>query len=261
MATRILEFFRGLYAQQQTSSERNKSVYVLALSLLFLVVFSVLFMLAQFCSKCRRNNKYFASALYSSTNCTEISVKSIRYNFLKAKMLRFRDPQQLLASKVVEDQPKLWTQKDFVLFLVPWFKPSGLAINQDVYQNECLKKILIPFLQKHHADGQYVFWPDKASSHYAKKTQSFLNTHSIPFVPKNHNPTNLPQCRPIEDFFGVLSSLVYKNNWRATNCKQLIGRIKRCIRKVDMKAVQRSCSDIKRKLRRTSDYGPFSNVH
>ena len=143
----------------------------------------------------------------------------------------------------------------------PWFKPSGLAINQDVYQNECLKKILIPFLQKHHADGQYVFWPDKASSHYAKKTQSFLNTHLIPFVPKNHNPTNLPQCRPIEDFFGVLSSLVYKNNWRATNCKQLIGRIKRCIRKVDMKTVQRSCSDIKRKLRRTSDYGPFSNVH
>ena len=48
MATKILEFFRGLYAQQQTSSERNKSVYVLALSLLFLLIFSVLFMLAHF---------------------------------------------------------------------------------------------------------------------------------------------------------------------------------------------------------------------
>lgn len=143
----------------------------------------------------------------------------------------------------------------------PWFKPSGLAINQEVYQNQCLKKILIPFIEKYHADGNYVFWPDKASSHYAKKTQTFLERQKIPYVPKNRNPTNLPQCRPIEDFFGYLSSMVYKNNWRAKNLKQLINRIKRCIRHVDIKAVQRSCSNIMTLLRRTADNGPYSNVH
>ncbi len=28
---------------------------------------------------------------------------------------------------------------------------------------------------------------------------------------------NLPQCRPIEDFFGQLSSIVYKDGWTAKN--------------------------------------------
>ena len=80
---------------------------------------------------------------------------------------------------------------------MPWFKQSGLAINQQVYQEECLEKILLPFLKEHHADGKYVFWPDKASSHYAKKTQEYLEQKKIPYVPKERNPTNffrLPQC-------------------------------------------------------------------
>ena len=143
----------------------------------------------------------------------------------------------------------------------PWFKPSGLAINQEVYQRECLQKILIPFLKQHHSDGKYVFWPDKASSHYAKKTLTFLESQNIPYVPKDRNPTNLPQCRPIEDFFGLLSSMVYKDNWKAKNTKQLTNRIKSCIRKIDVAAVQRSCSSITTKLRRTADHGPYANIH
>lgn len=143
----------------------------------------------------------------------------------------------------------------------PWFKPSGLAINQEVYQRECLQKILIPFLRKHHSNGEYVFWPDKASSHYANKTLMFLESRNIPYVPKDRNPTNLPQCRPIEDFFGLLSSMVYKNNWKAKDTKQLTNRIKSCIRKIDKTLVQRSCSSIMTKLRRTADQGPYSNIH
>ncbi|XP_055625397.1 uncharacterized protein LOC129768048 isoform X1 [Toxorhynchites rutilus septentrionalis] len=143
----------------------------------------------------------------------------------------------------------------------PWFKPSGLAINQQIYREECLDKILLPFLNEHHADGKYVFWPDKASSHYAKKTLAYLEEKKIPFVPKDRNPTNLPQCRPIEDFFGSLSALVYKNNWRAKDTKQLTTRIRNCIRKMDVSAVQRSCESIATKLRRTAGHGPYSNIH
>ena len=39
----------------------------------------------------------------------------------------------------------------------PWFKPSNLAINQQVYQEECLEKILLSCLKEHHTDGKYVF--------------------------------------------------------------------------------------------------------
>ncbi|KAJ3661692.1 hypothetical protein Zmor_006079 [Zophobas morio] len=95
----------------------------------------------------------------------------------------------------------------------PFFKESGLAVNQEVYKNQCLAKILVPFINKYHSDDNYIFWPDKVSSHYAKSVTAFLESKNIPFVPNNVNPTNLPQC--IEDFFGELSSLVYKSGWKA----------------------------------------------
>lgn len=143
----------------------------------------------------------------------------------------------------------------------PYFKEGGLAINAETYQNECLKKILIPFVHKYHSDKNFVFWPDKASSHYAKTTQELLKSKNINFVPKERNPTNLPQCRPIEDFFGNLSSLVYKNNWRAKNCEELKKRIRSCIRKMDPNPIQMSCRGIFRKLRLTADNGPYATVH
>ena len=46
-------------------------------------------------------------------------------------------------------------------------RPSGMAINQEVYLNECIEKRLVPFVQEHYKNGKYVFWPDLASSHYA----------------------------------------------------------------------------------------------
>jgi len=84
----------------------------------------------------------------------------------------------------------------------PYFKTSSLAINQKMYQEEGLSNILTPFIQKHHNNDDYVFWPDKASTHYAKKTISFLQNKNLTFVPKEHNPTNMPQYRPVENFFG-----------------------------------------------------------
>ncbi len=142
-----------------------------------------------------------------------------------------------------------------------YFKPSGLAINQDVYTKECLAKILIPFIRKYHADDAYVFWPDKASSHYAKKTIEFLNNQNIRFVPKQRNPTNLPQCRPIEDFFGELSSLVYSKGWKAKSIKQLKTRIRKCLKEMNTTGVQRACSKIRTKLRAVADKGPFDQNH
>jgi hypothetical protein len=46
-----------------------------------------------------------------------------------------------------------------------YYVPSGQAINQEVYLKNCIKKRLIPFINAHHSDGNYVFWPDLASSH------------------------------------------------------------------------------------------------
>lgn len=66
----------------------------------------------------------------------------------------------------------------------PFFISGGLAINKQTYQEKCLQQILIPFIEKYHLNDDYIFWPDKASSHYAKTTVEFLQSKNVPFVPK-----------------------------------------------------------------------------
>ena len=39
-------------------------------------------------------------------------------------------------------------------------RPNGMAVNQEVYLNECIIKWLISFINQHHSDDNYVFWPD-----------------------------------------------------------------------------------------------------
>ena len=47
------------------------------------------------------------------------------------------------------------------------------------------------------------------------------------------NPANLPEVRPIEDFWSVLKVKVYENNWEAKSLHQLEVRIKKCLKEVD----------------------------
>ena len=143
----------------------------------------------------------------------------------------------------------------------PYFRRSGLAINKDVYKNNCLNKILIPFIRQHHSNSNYLFWPDKASAHYALSVTNFLREKNIPFVEYNENPTNVPQCRPIEDFFGYLSQLVYKGGWKAKDTKQLKRRIKKCMKEIDFEKVQKSFSEIRQKLWICSKKGPYNLIH
>ena len=59
---------------------------------------------------------------------------------------------------------------------------NALAINQDIYLEECLVKRLKPFIDKYHSDGKYLFWPDAffwPRAHYATKVLCWLNIMSI----------------------------------------------------------------------------------
>ena len=108
-----------------------------------------------------------------------------------------------------------------------------MAINSELYLNEFIKKRLVPFIQEHHSDGKYIFWPDLATSHYAKLVTDWLNEQKIPFVPKTKNPANLPEGRPIEDFWAILKREVYMDAWTAQNVDQLETRIRYCLKKLD----------------------------
>jgi hypothetical protein len=106
-----------------------------------------------------------------------------------------------------------------------------------------------------------MFWPDKASAHYAKSVTQLLDSQNVIYVPRYRNLTNVPRCRPIEDFFGYLCQLVYKKGWRAQNTKQLERHIHSCLKKVDLNVVTSSVKSIVKRLRKCAQLGPLSVVH
>ena len=83
---------------------------------------------------------------------------------------------------------------------MPYFRPSNsVAINTEIYINECLQPRLFPFIHKHHGDFNYLFWPDLARAHYSKESVAWMN-ENVYFVDAiRQSPPNVPQARPIEN--------------------------------------------------------------
>lgn len=78
------------------------------------------------------------------------------------------------------------------------------------YKSECLQKRLLPFIEQYHSKADVLFWPDLAQIHYAKDCQNWLKEVGIECVPKQMNPPNLPQARPIEQFWAICKQIYKK---------------------------------------------------
>lgn len=81
------------------------------------------------------------------------------------------------------------------------FVTSG-TINTDVYIKECLQKRLLPFYNSHIVSK--FFWPDLATCHYSKRTLDWYEQNNVHFVPKDTNPPNCPELRPIERYWALV---------------------------------------------------------
>jgi DNA-binding MarR family transcriptional regulator len=137
----------------------------------------------------------------------------------------------------------------------PYFRESGLAINQEVYLENCIKPHLMPIIRQHYPQGGYVFWPDLASSHYANSVINYLVSENVNFVPKDINPASVPKARPIEDFWGNLKNKVYENDWTAKSLDHLKRRIKSCLKNIDLTFVQNHIASIHKRLDSIRRYG------
>jgi hypothetical protein len=131
------------------------------------------------------------------------------------------------------------------------------ALNAERYIQRCRSK-LRRFLNTHHADDEIMFRPDLATCHYSRITRDWYEAN-INFVSKVDNPPNLPQARPIEEFWAILSRKIYNNGWEAQNEEQLRRRISRKIREIDAVAVQRMMQRVRGKLRQIENNGHFQN--
>ena len=81
---------------------------------------------------------------------------------------------------------------------------------------------------------------------------------NIRFVPKGDNPPNVPQARPIEHFWALLSQKVYDSGWQATTYAALRRRIKTKLREFNLDIVQQTMSCVCHKLRAIADHGPLN---
>lgn len=135
----------------------------------------------------------------------------------------------------------------------------GEAVTAELYTRRCLPKLL-HFINRHHNNEDIMFWPDLASCHYARMTRDWLEANHIPFVPKDDNPPNVPQARPIEEFWALLSRKVYNNGWEATDEEHLRRRIRQKIREIDVGTIQRLMLHVRRKLRQIEDHGPLAAI-
>ncbi len=80
--------------------------------------------------------------------------------------------------------------------------------------------------------------------------------NNVNYVPKVRNPPNVPEARPIEDFWAILKRAVYSGNWQATSIPQLRRRIEYCFSKMDSNVAKRYAIETSVRLGRS----PFNNV-
>jgi transposase len=132
------------------------------------------------------------------------------------------------------------------------------AISKKVYLERCLQPNLVKFISDFHKNTDLIFWPDLASSHYSKDVINWLESQNIKFVPKECNPPNCPQVRPIETFWAILEQMVYKDGWEAKTCKALAQRIRKCIKNFDKNLCKRLMDGLRSKVRILAREGPYS---
>jgi hypothetical protein len=99
----------------------------------------------------------------------------------------------------------------------PFFFESGLAINQAIFKEKCLKSRLLPFINKYHSDDKYVYWADSTASHYTESCCDFIVKNSINLVEKFENPANVPGCRPIERYWTIFKHKFYESDAKTPN--------------------------------------------
>lgn len=76
------------------------------------------------------------------------------------------------------------------------------TLNAKGYLENCLKKTLLPFMRKQNSP--VIFWPDLASCHFAKEVKEWYEKEGVHVVPRECNPPNSPEIRPIEKYWAIV---------------------------------------------------------
>jgi hypothetical protein len=120
-------------------------------------------------------------------------------------------------------------------------------MNSQLYLKECLQKRILPLIRSHQ--GPVMFWPDLASCHYARVTMDWYQSNEVDILPKEMNPPNCPQFRPIEKYWAIVKGKLLKNGGSATEVNKMRQKWNKFAGEVTPELVQKMMRDIKRKVR------------
>lgn len=121
------------------------------------------------------------------------------------------------------------------------------TINADVYVKECLQKRLLPLVKKH--GERVLFWPDLATSHYARSTLDWYQKNDITVVPKLANPPNCPELRPIEIYWAIIKRYLKKTKRTSISTADFKKKWFSATNRLDKDHVQRLMSRVTQKVR------------
>lgn len=125
------------------------------------------------------------------------------------------------------------------------------TLNSQLYLKDCVKKRLMPFIK----NKQVLFWPDMATSHYAKIVTDYFEKEKVDFVKKVDNAPNVPQARPIERFWAYIKQQYSKRKDPPKNLRgfqQVLGKI---IQEVAKKHGATLMARVRQKLRKIGREG------
>ena len=124
---------------------------------------------------------------------------------------------------------------------------TSSTITANLYVKECLEKRLLPFIRSH--GSPVIFWPDLASSHYARVSLEWLKSNNVDFVPKELNPPNSPEFRPIEKYWALVKRNLKDTRGTIRNARDMQFMWNKCADKVGEGVVRDMMGSIKTKVR------------
>lgn len=127
------------------------------------------------------------------------------------------------------------------------FYVTNGIINTDIYIKECLQKRLLSLYRSH--DVPPIFWPDLASCHYSRQTLQWYEDNEVRFVPKEHNPPNSPEVRPVEKFWAIVKRNLIKRFKPAKNIEDFKLKWKKAVGMVGNSGVITLMERLRQKVR------------
>lgn len=122
------------------------------------------------------------------------------------------------------------------------------TINSEIYIRECLERRLLPFIRQHQ--GSVLFWPDLATAHYSKTTMEWYQANNVTVVPRDANPPNCPELRPIERYWALMKRTLKRTKQVAPNKEIFRNKWRRGYATVDETMVKNLMKGLNKKVRK-----------